>query len=34
MQADETERKIVYQCLHCGVVMQIAKLAKRDNGRP
>jgi hypothetical protein len=28
MQTDETERHVVYQCLHCGVVVQIAKSAK------
>ena len=33
MQADETEGNTVHQCLHCGVVIQIARLPKLENGR-
>jgi hypothetical protein len=28
MQTDETKLHVVHQCLRCGVVIQIAKLAK------
>ena len=33
MQVDETGHHIVHQCFRCGVVIEIAKPAKPENGQ-